>query len=136
VGYAIVLLIMMTAFSIALVNRSTFEVDVLRERGELSHLNSAGQIVNQYSLRVLNKTQQPQSYTLVIDSDLPLEIERESQLADELSILPGERLDLPLTLFTVREAITLMSTPVTVALCESDSERCVTAETRFFGPSR
>ena len=72
VGYATVLLIMMIAFGIALLNRSTFEVDVLRERGDLYQINSGGNIVNQYSLRILNKIQQPQTYTIEVITDLPI----------------------------------------------------------------
>ena len=127
---------MLIAFTVALFYRSTFEVDVVRERGELSHTNSAGQIVNQYSLRVLNKTQQPQSYQLSVSSDLPIVIGREQQLIAALETLPGERVDLPLTLLSARESVALLSTPATLNLCELGSGRCVSAQTSFFGPTR
>jgi len=136
VGYAAVLLIMVIAFGIAVLTRTSFEVDVIRERGELFRTSTSGLIVNQYSLRVLNKTQDPQSYTLNIITDLPVSIAREGRLEAELYALPGELLDLPLTLNTARESITLPSVPITVELCESQSGRCVSEKSSFFGPAR
>jgi cytochrome c oxidase accessory protein FixG len=136
VGYAVVLLVMITAFSIAVFTRTSFEVDVIRERGELFRINAAGQIVNQYSLRVLNKTQQPQSYSLEIITDLPISVARHDQLQTTLSTLPGELQDLPLTLLTARESITLPSIPVVIELCEISTGRCVSEKSSFFGPGR
>ena len=136
VGYAVVLLVMMTAFGVAVFTRTSFEVDVIRERGELFRTNAAGQIVNQYSLRVLNKTQQPQAYSLEIITDLPISVARLGQLETALSTLPGERQDLPLTLLSARESITLPSIPVVIELCETSTGRCVSEKSSFFGPTR
>ncbi len=134
IGYAVVLLVMMTAFSIALFSRNAFEVDVLRERGALSGINAAGEVTNQYSLKILNKTQRPQSYTMRVISDLPISVGRSERLERGLSSLPGEVIDLPLTLKVAREAVSLPSVPVTVELCETGTSYCDTEETTFFGP--
>ena len=134
VGYAAVLVVMCVAFSIALFNRSAFEVDVIRERGALYQTTADGAVSNQYRLRVLNKTQHPQSYTLTLTSDLPLEVTREVQLTEQLSTLPGELQDLPLTLTTPTDAISGPSTPVTITLCDSDN-RCDSERSTFFGPA-
>jgi cytochrome c oxidase accessory protein FixG len=134
IGYAVVLLAMMTAFTIALFSRNAFEVDVLRQRGELSSVNTAGQVVNQYSLKILNKTQQNQTYSIRVISDLPIDIDRIEQLEGALRSLPGEVLDLPLTLQTPREAVSLPSVPVTIELCETAGRHCDSEETTFFGP--
>ena len=134
IGYAVVLLVMMTAFSVALLSRNAFEVDVLRERGELSGINAAGEVTNQYSLKILNKTQRPQSYSIRVISDLPISIGRSERLESGLTTLPGEVIDLPLTLQVAREAVSLPSVPVTVELCETDTGYCGTEETTFFGP--
>jgi cytochrome c oxidase accessory protein FixG len=134
VGYAVVLLVMMTAFSIALISRNAFEVDVLRERGALSRINAAGEVVNQYSLKILNKTQRSQTYTIRVISDLPISIGRSERLESGLKSLPGEVLDLPLTLLVSREAVSLASVPVTIELCETGSSHCDSEATTFFGP--
>jgi cytochrome c oxidase accessory protein FixG len=131
VGYATVLLIMISAFSIALWNRQPFEVDVLRERGELYQTTSDGQISNQYRLRVLNKSQQPLSFTLAVSSDLPVRVKN----TPDLRIEPGELLDLPLTLVSARESISTLSTPVMVELCETTTADCKVHKTSFLGPA-
>ncbi len=136
VGYAVVLLIMMTAFTVAVFSRNAFEVDVLRERGELFRVDGAGQVVNSYSLKVLNKTQQSQTYEIRAISDLPIQIGKSSQLQSELTSLPGEVLNLPLTLTVAREAISLPNTSVTIELCEATGNHCDTEQTTFFGPGR
>jgi cytochrome c oxidase accessory protein FixG len=136
VGYAIVLLIMVTAFSVAIFSRNAFEVDVLRERGELFRTDLSGAVLNQYSLKILNKTQSPQRYRIDVSSDLPVVIANRDVLDRALSSLPGEVLDIPLTLTVAREAITLPSVPVTVTLCEVDGKHCGSEQTSFFGPAR
>jgi len=130
VGYAIALLIMIGAFTTALLNRLPFEVDVLRERGELYQTTANGEISNQYRLRILNKSQQPLTFTLAIESDLPLTIAE----LPELNIEPGELMDLPMTLQTVRESISVVSTPVVIELCEAGSDACKEQKTSFLGP--
>ncbi|MEM8768488.1 MAG: cytochrome c oxidase accessory protein CcoG [Pseudomonadota bacterium] len=134
VGYAVVLLVLMTAFTVAIFSRKPFEVDVIRERGELFQVNTADQVVNPYSLKVLNKTQGPQRYTIEVVSDLPLTVERSDQLAASLASLAAEVLDLPLILSAPREAVALPTVPVTVRLCEVDSGHCDEEQTTFFGP--
>ena len=136
VGYAVVLLIMMVAFTVAIFSRSAFELSVLRERGELSRINAAGQVVNQYSLKILNKAQTEQSYTIEVLSDLPISINRSEQLQAALTSLPGDVLDLPLTLSSPREAISLPSTDIVIRLCRVDGTYCASQATTFFGPMR
>jgi polyferredoxin len=136
IGYAIVLLIMMIAFTIAIFSRSAFEVDVLRERGELSRVNSAGEVVNQYSLKILNKTQRNQAYTISVNSDLPITVNRLEALNESMTSLPGDVLDLPLTLSAPREAVSLPSTPISIELCEIGGTHCDSEVTTFFGPLR
>jgi cytochrome c oxidase accessory protein FixG len=134
IGYAVVLLIMMSAFTVAIFSRNAFEVDVLRERGALSSVNAAGEVVNQYSLKILNKTQREQAYQIEVISDLPLSIRRLEQLNVSLSTLPGDVLDLPLTLTAPVEAVTLPSTEITIELCEVGGTQCDSEVTTFFGP--
>jgi cytochrome c oxidase accessory protein FixG len=137
IGYAAVMLVMMGAFSLALINRAPFEVDVLRERGELYQVTANGTISNQYRLRVLNKAQNDLTFQLAIAADMPLSISVDSQLRVE----PGELLDLPLTLSAPRESVAGVSTTVEVKLCElgpgasaSPDGKCKVQTTTFIGP--
>jgi cytochrome c oxidase accessory protein FixG len=130
IGYALVLLVIIIAFSTAIASRIPFELDVLRERGELYQLDASGDVNNQYRLRILNKSQDQQRFELSFRSDLPLTLET----VPEMRIEPGELLDLPLTLKTVRESVTVLSTPVTLSVCETSTGECRDQRTTFLGP--
>jgi cytochrome c oxidase accessory protein FixG len=91
-AYAAALVAMIGAFVWALDTRPLVSLDVTKDRG-LYRENAAGQIENIYTLKVINKTQQPRSYVLSLlePGDFALHGERELQLA------PGEIVDLPLS---------------------------------------
>ncbi len=60
---------MIGALAVALVQRPMVSLDVSKDRG-LFRENSAGQIENIYSLKIINKTQQRQDYHLsLVDGD-------------------------------------------------------------------
>lgn len=130
VGYAIALLVMMTAFTYAVLTRNALEVDVLRERGELYQLVD-GRVVNQYRLRLLNKTQQPATVAVSVESALPMTIEP----TEPVVLAPNELLDLSLILSAPASAVTAPNSEVTIRLCDTDTGRCDTEATRFLGPT-
>lgn len=92
VGYAAMLAVMIGAFVWALAERPLISLDVTRDRG-LFRENSLGQIENIYSLKIINKTQQPRSYAidLVDAGDFELHGPR------TLNLAPGEIRDLPVS---------------------------------------
>jgi cytochrome c oxidase accessory protein FixG len=131
VGYGIALTVMIAAFGYALLVRSPLEVDVLRERGELYQTVDGGLIANDYRLRLLNKTQRIDTVEVDVSSDLPVR----ASLEQPVTLAPGERVDLPLTLTAPRDAISVPSSDVDVRVCSVDTGRCDTQQTRFLGPS-
>jgi len=92
VGYAAMLTVMIGAFAWALAERPLISLDVTRDRG-LFRENALGQIENIYSLKIINKTQQPRSYaiSLVEPGDFELHGPR------TLNLAPGEIRDLPVS---------------------------------------
>ncbi len=130
VGYGLALLVMSAAFGYAVLARNPFEVDVLRERGEL-YQRQGDTITNQYRLRLLNKTQRAASLTVSADSELPLTL----SLTRAVDLAPGEILDLPLTLSVPVSALATATTPATVRVCAVASGRCDAERTSFLGPS-
>lgn len=92
IGYAAMLAVMIGAFAWALAERPLISLDVTRDRG-LFRENALGQIENIYSLKIINKTQQPRSYAiaLVDASDFELHGPR------TLNLAPGEIRDLPVS---------------------------------------
>ncbi|HEX7034680.1 MAG TPA: FixG Ig-like domain-containing protein, partial [Pseudomonadales bacterium] len=131
VGYGLALTVMVCAFGYALVTRTPYEVDVLRERGEL-YENLPGDLIgNQYRLRVLNKTQDPATLTVEADSSPAVTL----SLEEPVRLAPGELLDLPLTLTVPASALTASNIGVTIRVCEPRTGRCDIEETRFLGPA-
>ncbi|MGH8354461.1 MAG: FixG Ig-like domain-containing protein, partial [Pseudomonas sp.] len=98
VGYAAMLLLMIGAFVWALQTRPLVSLDVSKDRG-LFRENGQGQIENIYSLKVINKTQEPRRYVLaLVDAErFTLQGKRELRLA------PGEILDLPVSVALTAE---------------------------------
>jgi cytochrome c oxidase accessory protein FixG len=64
--YSVLLTIVGGLLITALALRSTVELTVLRERAPLFVVLSDGAIRNGYTLKILNKTRQPQAYTLTV----------------------------------------------------------------------
>jgi len=91
-GYAATLGVMIVALIWAFNSRSLVSLDVAKDRN-LFRENSLGQIENTYTLKVINKTQQPQRYAVSLASQRPLEL----QGAGELQLQPGEMRSLPVT---------------------------------------
>ncbi|MBU0949564.1 cytochrome c oxidase accessory protein CcoG [Stutzerimonas xanthomarina] len=85
VGYGLVLLAMIAAFIWALGERSLVSLDVTRDR-TLYRENGAGQIENMYLLKVINKSQQTQHYSVGLQGAQPFAL----QGPRELTLAPGE----------------------------------------------
>jgi cytochrome c oxidase accessory protein FixG len=130
IGYGAALLVMLGAFSYALLGLSSTAVSVLRERGELYQRVAGERIANQYRLRVLNKTQQPLALNLTLLAPIPVS----SSIAAPILLAPRELLDLPLTLTTAADALPSENIEVNVQLCTPDRQRCHDVATRFLGP--
>lgn len=94
VGYGLVLLLMCGFFITNLVNLSSTELEIVRDRSALYRENSEGLIENTYTLKVLNKTVNQQRYQLSF-SGL-----QDAQLIGpkEIVIEPGEVLTQPISI--------------------------------------
>jgi len=64
IGYGVLLLIMIAMFVINVVNLSSAELEIVRDRTALYRENSEGLIENTYTLKVLNKTIATQTYKI------------------------------------------------------------------------
>jgi cytochrome c oxidase accessory protein FixG len=64
--YSAVLLSICIAFVVSLVMRSSFNVDVIRDRGVMSRMAPGGFIENVYRLQITNATEQAQTYRISV----------------------------------------------------------------------
>lgn len=66
IGYAVVLLIMSTLLVWDIASRLPLEVDIIRDRNSLDRETVTGLIENVYTLKVLNKSQTQQTYSIEV----------------------------------------------------------------------
>ena len=130
IGYTVVLLVMIGALAVALVQRPMVSLDVSKDRG-LFRENSQGQIENIYSLKIINKTQQRQAYQLsLVDGDGFV-----LQGKTQLSLAPGEIIDVPVSVAMLSERPRSGSQEMTFKVADSDEPDIYSeAKSRFVAP--
>ena len=65
--YSALLVAVTTGLLWSLLTRSSFKVDVMRDRGAMARMVGQGQIENVYRLQIMNATEQEQRYRLAVD---------------------------------------------------------------------
>lgn len=93
-GYGLVMVIMLGVFVYNAMSIMPMGLDILRDRNQLFRENSEGLIENTYTLKILNKTLQPQRYQLDVEG-LP---EHEWFGPREVTLKAGEIYTLPVSL--------------------------------------
>lgn len=131
VGYAAMLLVMLGAFAWGMASRPLMSLDVNKDRG-LFRENGQGQIENVYTLKVINKSQQPRRYVLSLVDSGPFALHGRR----ELSLAPGEILDLPVSVTLTDERAASPTQTLRFALTELDNptHRIVT-DSVFLAPA-
>jgi polyferredoxin len=127
--YGTILLALMLGWAFGVANRSPLIAEVLRDRNAL-YREVAGGIENGYTLKLVNKTDQPQRYRIEIAAaDLPTLRLRE---APEVAVAAGSVASLPLTL--VAPAGTAGRHDVTISVRARDGVTTRRIDSSFFGP--
>ncbi|POA58173.1 MULTISPECIES: cytochrome c oxidase accessory protein CcoG [unclassified Pseudomonas] len=130
VGYCAVMLVMIGALTLALVQRPMVSLDVTKDRG-LFRENALGQIENIYSLKIINKTQQRQQYQVALVDGEGFELQGKT----ELSLAPGEIIDLPVSVALVQERPQSSSQDISFKVSDSDDPGIqAVAASRFVAP--
>ena len=130
IGYCAVLLLMIGALVLALVERPMVSLDVSKDRG-LFRENAQGQIENIYSLKIINKTQERQQYRLELLDAPGFELHGKT----ELSLAPGEIVDLPLSVALLDEQPKSSSQELSFKVVDSDQPQVYSvAKSRFVAP--
>ncbi|MCG4454723.1 MULTISPECIES: cytochrome c oxidase accessory protein CcoG [unclassified Pseudomonas] len=131
IGYAIALLAMMAVFAWAVASRSLVELDVLKDR-VLYRENEQGRIENVYTLKIMNKAQQPVTYLIAADGLDGLVYEGKR----EIKALAGEVLSLPVELSIDPEKLPSSTNEIMFHIRSADDASINNdAASRFIGPS-
>ncbi|WP_323923216.1 cytochrome c oxidase accessory protein CcoG [Aeromonas caviae] len=94
IGYGLVMVVMLGVFVYNAMSIMPMGLDILRDRNQLFRENSEGLIENTYTLKILNKTLQSQTYLLDVEG-LP---EHQWFGPREVTLKPGEIFTLPVSL--------------------------------------
>ncbi|MEK1906767.1 MAG: cytochrome c oxidase accessory protein CcoG [Pseudomonas sp.] len=131
VGYGVALVLMIGAFVWALDARSLLSIDSAKDRSMFRE-NAAGKIENTYRLKVINKTQQAQRYTLALVNSPGLRLDAPAQLL----LAPGEILDVPVTVVQLGEQASTSALPVRFVVRNlADASEQAQTQSTFLSPS-
>ena len=127
--YSALLLAIITGMLVSLGTRTPLRMEVIRDRNALYRLVADDQVENVYTLRVVNMTDQDQTYTLALsgmdnlDADVPT-----------LSVAAADTAAFPIRLRT-NQSGGMGRMPVTMTLIDSDDDGVqVERTTNFFFP--
>ncbi|MEF9673663.1 FixG Ig-like domain-containing protein, partial [Pseudomonas sp. PCH446] len=130
IGYALVLLTMISLLVTAFFLRPLVGFDVSKDR-VLYRENAEGRIENVYSLKIMNKDQRDHTYVLDASGlpDLKLQGKREIHLA------AGEIFSMPMELSSAPDKLPSSTNEVKFTLRDADDNSVhIEAKSRFIGP--
>ena len=126
IGYGGIMVLMLVLFALQIASVEPAGMSVLRDRNQLYKVNSEGYVENTYNLKIINKTQQLQNYSLDVTglNDITWYGNQTIQ------VQPGEVVNLPISLGVATENL---SSPVaTIQFILTDSNQfTVEVESRF-----
>ncbi|WP_028116995.1 cytochrome c oxidase accessory protein CcoG [Ferrimonas senticii] len=128
-GYGGALAVILISFLVLLTQLSPLQLDILRDRNSLFRYNDAEQLENVYTLKLINKTQQPQTLQLTLEG-LP----GHQWLGEQqIQLAPAELLSLPISIAIAPEQIPKSIVDVRFVVTNLDSGAKISEPSRFFG---
>lgn len=125
-GYGAVMLIMIGLFFTQIARVEPAGLSVIRDRNQLFKENTQGEIENTYNLKIINKTQQPQTYHLSVAG-----LDGASWYGkQDVTVKPGEVLNLPLSLGINEEKLNSSISKIRFILQDSQ-QFTIEVESRF-----
>ncbi|WP_261816316.1 cytochrome c oxidase accessory protein CcoG [Vibrio gallicus] len=126
IGYGLIMILMLGGFLAQIASVDPAGLTVLRDRSQLYRSNSDGYIENTYTLKVINKTQQPQQYTLSVEG-----LNKEKWYGRQtINVAPGEVFSLPISLGVNPDELSSSVTHIEFILNDAQGFSTVT-ESRF-----
>jgi cytochrome c oxidase accessory protein FixG len=134
VVYGVLLLMLVIGFGVAVANRSTLIVDVIRDRNTLYRELPGGLIENVYTVTFVNKTEVERSYDISAHGLPGLELGLDVALP--ITAAPGEVRRLPLRLQAPATAVPAGGAEVTLVVeAHGEVPALVERGARFIGPA-
>ena len=129
--YGALLLVLLAGFAVGVAGRNPLIVDVLRDRNALYRESADGTIENVYTLKIINKTQQPHSYRIAVEGNAAIGFAGEPP---RVQAAAEEVLNVPVTLRAEAGSVQGSSDVRFVVEATDDPAIRYAEDTRFFGP--
>jgi cytochrome c oxidase accessory protein FixG len=138
--YATLLTLVVVGFLTALLNRSSFQVDILRDRNALYRWSSEHQIENSYRIKVMNKSQIEQQYSVSLQglTSAVVAWAKSDDQGNSLPVAAGEIGDYNVTVTLPDDANHLRSQSIELVFAEVNGQKpeSEVEETKFWGPAQ
>ncbi len=132
IGYGIVLLVMIAAFSAKLSFRAPVDLEVLRDRGALFQTAASGFIENTYTLKIVNMAKDSRTFQIEVAGLGGIRIVGKSRF----DAAPAEVLSVPLSVEVPPESLTERNHDILFRVWAVDlPEEKFETESRFLGPA-
>ena len=123
--YAVALAIVSAVMLVGLTSRTTLDLNVQRDRNPNFVRLADGAVRNSYTLTVINKTHEPQTYIVNVDSETPLQarmLNGDDSGNIAVEIAPDSTRNLRIFLTIAPEDITRSGEPLEFQITSSDGE--------------
>ena len=127
-AYLALLLVLCGGVVYALTDRVPLEIDIRRDRNQLSSINSQGMIENSYIVKLTNKTQEPHNYKITLAPQKGLSLELRF---NDVPLEAGESFDMPVSIYGNPDTIEFGQTPVTLNVTSEDGKYKVSKQNVF-----
>ncbi|MFD2165589.1 cytochrome c oxidase accessory protein CcoG [Thalassotalea euphylliae] len=129
VGYATLMIIMTSLLGFEIMNREPVALDIIRDRNSLARENFKGEVENVYTLKILNKSQQQQTYKLSVTG-----IENASWIGDsEVTVDAAAVFTLPISIAVDPYELESYMTDIEFVIEQvGNADVKLTHESRFF----
>jgi len=132
IGYAVALIVMIGLFSWAVADRSLVKLDVIKDR-VMFRYNDQGELENSYTLKVMNKSQQPITFVIDVEGLEGLTYHGKREVFTEA----GEVLPVQIDLSIKSGALPSSTNNILFRVQAKDDPQISTeTDSRFTGPAR
>lgn len=127
-AYLALLSILIGGMIYALTGRVPLEIDIRRDRNQLSSTNAQGMIENSYIVKLTNKTQEPHTYKLTLEPQEGLSLQLRF---NDVPLDAGESYDMPVSIYGDPDVIESGQTPVILTVASEDGKYKVSKQNIF-----
>ncbi len=130
--YGTLLLILIVGLATAMATRTPLRIDVMRDRNSLYRELPNNFIENIYTLKLINQSENPRSFTLTVDGVEGISLDG---VDDEIAIAGGNIMTLPVRVRAARDDAYGIATIKFAVTAIDDNSVTAVQDSRFIGPT-